>query len=451
MIDAIKAMNIKNQSLNPPKRPEKKPLKLLENNYRNNLNSDYTEKIKELDKNFNYNSNSNHYWSEPELSLLYGTPLYEAASTSQKLALNHLYWVSQYNYTARSEAETIHYNQITGGSLSTLGGNYEMIARQLEHESSQERSHIHAFYKVNRQTLKALLGEQAFVNSLNKKSNQHSWGISQILTHQYYTLRFLTKIMLKDKEQYHSQYLRKFEEENKLSTFTNGFFHWGGAIPQALLQFFALNWGSSPFLACQYYIVRFMANMLLKNIEHSIFLYCKKLYKQGEFVPAPTAISYYHLLDEAFHTTTSLFLARDLYKHVPKPTAYEKFVINIAVYMTQRSNFNGLSGVVNKRCFGDDYSLMVDIYKLLQSPIFDMSAPEALHWIDKCFCHEHEGFHLSAKSHQRLLSELRQFCEKLDYLWPVNREMRRMASGGSINKAIQNNIKIFTQFSKAVA
>lgn len=51
MIDAIKVMDIKNQSLNPPKRPGKKPLKLLENNYRNNLDSDYTEKIKELDKN----------------------------------------------------------------------------------------------------------------------------------------------------------------------------------------------------------------------------------------------------------------------------------------------------------------------------------------------------------------------------------------------------------------
>ncbi len=34
MIDAIKVTDIKNQSLNPPKRPGKKPLKLLENNYR---------------------------------------------------------------------------------------------------------------------------------------------------------------------------------------------------------------------------------------------------------------------------------------------------------------------------------------------------------------------------------------------------------------------------------
>lgn len=122
------------------------PFKLIEKNYQNNLASDYTEKIEQLDKAFDYANNSTHYWSEPELSLLYGTPLYEAASPAQKLALNHLYWVSQYNFTALGEAETVHYNQITAGSLSRMGGSYEAIAHQLEHEATQERSHIHAFF-----------------------------------------------------------------------------------------------------------------------------------------------------------------------------------------------------------------------------------------------------------------------------------------------------------------
>ena len=156
-------------------------------------------------------------------------------------------------------------------------------------------------------------------------------------------------------------------------------------------------------------------------------------------------------LDEAFHTTTSQFLARDVYKFFPKPTTYEKLVVNMAVNMIQRSNLNGLSGVLINRSFADDCSLMGYIYKLLQGPLFNISAPEALSWTEKCFCHEHEGFHLSAKSHQRLLSALRRFCDHLDYLWPSNREMRIMASGGSISKAIQSNIKTFKQFSKAVA
>ena len=426
-------------------------IKLSEKNYQTNIDSDYTETIEELDKNFKYSTNSNHYWSEPEFSTLYGTPLYEVASPSQKIALNHLSWVSQYNHTAHSEAETIHYNLITAGSFSAMGEDYETIARQLEHESSQERSHIHAFYKVSYQTIKALLGKQAFINPLKNESYQHSWS-SLHSNSQDYALRFIAKMMLKDKEQYHSPYLKELEAKSQLvSNSTNGFFHGRGVIPQSLLRFFAVNWGSSPFLASQYFTLRFMANLLLKNAEHSIFMYCKKLQKQGEFVPVPTAISHYHFLDEAFHTTTSQFLARDVYKFFPKPTTYEKLVVNMAVNMIQRSNLNGLSGVLINRSFADDCSLMGYIYKLLQGPLFNISAPEALSWTEKCFCNEHEGFHLSAKSHQRLLSALRRFCNHLDYLWPSNREMRIMASGGSISKAIQSNIKTFKQFSKAVA
>lgn len=449
MVNTIKATAPETQSLTSSEL--KKRIKLIEKNYQNNIDSDYTEKIEELDNNFKYSSNSNHYWSEPEFSTLYGTPLYEAASPSQKIALNHLSWVSQYNHIAHSEAETIHYNLITAGSFSAMGGDYETIARQLEHESSQERSHIHAFYKVSYQTIKALLGKQAFINPLKNESHQHSWS-SLHSNYNDYALRFIAKMMLKGKEQYHSPYLKELEAENKLvSKSTNGFFHGRGVIPQSLLRFFAVNWGSSPFLASQYYTLRFLANLLLKNSEHSIFMYCKNLQKQSEFVPTPTAISHYHFLDEAFHTTTSQFLARYLYKCLPNPTTYEKFVVNMAVNMIQRSNLNGLSGVLINRSFADDSSLMGYIYKLLQGPLFDMSATEALSWMEKCFCHEHEGFHLSAKSHQRLLSALRRFCDHLDYLWPINREMRIMARGGSISKAIQSNIKTFKQFSQTVA
>jgi hypothetical protein len=80
-----------------------------------------------------------------------------------------------------------------------------------------------------------------------------------------------------------------------------------------------------------------------------------------------------------------------------------------------------------------------------------MSSQEALEWLEKCMCQEHDGFHLTLKYHQRLLSDLRRLFEPIDYLWPVNHEMRVMASGGSIDKAIKNNIKAFDRFSKTVA
>ena len=41
--------------------------------------------------------------------------------------------------------------------------------------------------------------------------------------------------------------------------------------------------------------------------------------------------------------------------------------------------------------------------------------------------------------------------DNLDYLWPVNREMRLMKAGGSIEQAIANNIKTFLQFKETVS
>lgn len=91
---------------------------------------------------------------------------------------------------------------------------------------------------------------------------------------------------------------------------------------------------------------------------------------------------------------------------------------------------------------------MTFIYEVLQSPVFGMSSREALHWMNQCFCSEHQGFHLAIENHRRLLADFLRFFEDFDYLWSVNRKMRLMALGADINRAIQNNIKTFKQFSK---
>lgn len=46
------------------------------------------------------------------------------------------------------------------------------------------------------------------------------------------------------------------------------------------------------------------------------------------------------------------------------------------------------------------------------------------------------------------MKNIGQFASSLDYLWPINREMRIMASGGSISKAIESNVKALKQFSQ---
>lgn len=381
----------------------KKHIKLTEITYRNNIASSYTEKIEELDNNFNYSSNSEYYWNEPELSILYGTPLYEAASPSQKIALNHLHWIGGYNLTAASETNTLFYNQLTANVFYNIGG-YETLCHELDVETSQERYHIHAFRKIGKMTEEAILGKVIIGNLL---TNDESKEIHKGLI--------------------------------------------GRLSPGLLGAIFRMNWGSTPFLASQYYALRLIANMFLKNTEHRRSHYCMELEKKGEFVPAPTSVSRYHFLDESFHTTTSQLIAQDLYKDFPKPTAYEKFMANLSIYMMQLTLLNGLSGAVPGSFVTDKTFIMPLVYKILQTPLFGMSAQEALDWIEKCFCQEHEGFHVNLKYHQRLFSELRRFFGGLDYAWPINREMRVMASAGSISKAIQNNIKDFNQFSRSVS
>ena len=72
--------------------PTPRPLKLNDTNYRHNLDSDYTEKIETLQKSFDYASNSKHFLGNPKLSILYGTPLYEQASDSQKVISHSNKW-----------------------------------------------------------------------------------------------------------------------------------------------------------------------------------------------------------------------------------------------------------------------------------------------------------------------------------------------------------------------
>nr|AQX77693.1 NocO [Nodularia sp. HBU26] len=420
-----------------------KVIPLLEKNYGNNLDSDYTEKIQELDRNFNYSANSNVYWSEPEHSILYGTPLYEQASLSQKLALNHLHWVLFYKRVADSETELIHYNTITADCLMAANSDYKMLVELLAHETYQERQHIHAFSQINYKTTKALLGKKALVNPVShettvreQKSDKSANYIS--------TAANLIAMMLPGKKQSYA------DSDKYLSFPTNGFFNgFSGKSDISRKQFFSDNWRSYPFLAANFYAVRYMANLLLKNHEFGIHCYFKKMHKNNEFIASPTAISHYHFLDEAFHTTTSLFLGRDFHKYLPKPSRYEKWIANLAILQAQHENLNAISGISTNR-FLSDGDVIIYLMKLLQSPVFDMSSQEAIQWIEKCLCYEHEGFHVNLKVHHKLLSELRKFAEQLDYLWPVNREMRVMASGGSIKKAIKNNIKAFNQFSIAI-
>jgi hypothetical protein len=441
---------------------------VIEKTFKNNSDSDYTEKIAELGNQFNYADNSDCYWGDRELSLLYGTPIYDAASQRQKLALNHLYWVGNYNHTAVSEATTSIYNMVTAGVFRAVGG-CETLCRELDFETEQESYHIRTFQKIGFKSKMAIVGKAILGNTnygKTEEENANKWlkllvpqsvreffisskGSSPFSIYRDNALSAIAKTMLRDKQQYYSGYLQNLEAKGEpIPAPADGL---GGRIAARYwLRFFTIHWGMSPFMACQYYSLRYTANAILKNQEYPYVRYFRELEQKGEFIPTPTAVSFYHLLDEAFHTTISQTIARDLYKDFPKPTAYEKFIAGLIVYKMQQNLLSGLSGVLPGRCVADDPMLMVFYYKLLKSPLFGMETKEALDWMEKCFLQEHEGYHVGLKYHQSLLELMRRLFNRLDYQWAINRDMGIMAAGGSIEKAIQGNRQTFKRFAQSI-
>ncbi|OKH21108.1 hypothetical protein NIES593_16925 [Hydrococcus rivularis NIES-593] len=468
MVAVNKTLDRKTQSVNQPEARKTLHFQVIEKTFKNNTDSDYTEKIRDLGNEFDYASNRDYYWGYPELSLLYGTPLYDAASETQRLALNHLYWVGNYNHTAVSEATTSIYNMVTNGVFRAVGG-YETLCRELDFETEQESYHIRTFQKIGFKTKMAIVGKTILGNSEYGKSDKEdvsgwlkllipqpvrdyfisSKGSSPFSIQRDKVLSAIAKTMLRDKKQYYSGYLRDIEERGEsIPAPADGL---GGRIaPRYWLRFFTIHWGMSPFMACQYYSLRYTANAILKNQEYPYVRYFRELEQKGEHIPTPTAVSYYHLLDEAFHTTISQTLARDTYKDFPKPTAYEKFISGLIIYKMQCSLLSGLSGVLPGRCVYDDQMLMIFYYKLLTSPVFAMEKREALDWLEKCVCQEHEGYHVGLKYHQSLLELMRRLFGRLDYQWSINRNMSIMAAGGSIEKALPKNTEAFKRFSQSI-
>jgi hypothetical protein len=425
--------------------------KILDCNHQNNLDSDYTEKIEEIYKNFQYDRNSQHYWSDPKLSLLYGTPLYEQCSETQKLALNHLYWALTYHkIVADSEIEATRYNLITAGSFIAKSNSYQGLADMLEHETNQECIHIKAFHKI---------ASQVYKNTIEKRSEK----APKLSTNNFQPDDFqspeLTDLLAQlsqessEKSELKSAfedniYVKQFKASKKdVCSPTNGFFNGlTGNFSQPVRQLFVTSWGSSPFMACSFYVSRYISNLFLKNFEYKISRYYTGLQRNNQFIPEPTSISHYHFLDEAFHTITSLKLGRDLHKELAKPTEYEKLFSNVLVYAIQSINLGALSGVLPNRLMPDAH-VMPLIYKVLTSTLFDMSNDEALGWMEKCLCHQHDGFDANKTFHHQMVLDMRRFTDSLDYLWPVNREMQLVDIGGSIDRAVTKNAKAFSQFS----
>jgi hypothetical protein len=430
---------------------------LTASTYKNNCASNYTEIIEQLDRDFTYEENKDSYWGPQELSLFYGTNLFKQASETQKLALNHLYWVTQYNQTAATEANAILYNQVTEGVFSALG-DCTLLCKELSLETDQEHHHIHAFHSVGYKTKKALFNNpkyrqpKARTTHSKPKPGRAKYSLSmptldwERLREDAYRLLSI-RLSSGGGGKAYSEYLKLLQQNGKhLPVQKAGLL--GQVVPSSLSKFLTINFGSSPFSACFFYATRYKANMILKNYEYRYLQYYKQLNQNSKAIPAPTSISYYHMLDESFHTTTSQLISQDLYKQFNKPTLYESLMANIIFYRSQQLMLSGISSVL-PATFRNDGHFLMPLYQILRSPIFELEHEEAMEQLEQALCTEHEGYHMNLQHHQRLITTMQQAFQPMNYLWKVNKNLEIMDEGKSIEKNRETNRQAFIKFKES--
>ncbi|WP_427158477.1 P-aminobenzoate N-oxygenase AurF [Aliinostoc sp. HNIBRCY26] len=369
----------------------------LQINHTRNKQQDHTAVMDETAAKFHYEDCKNEYWNPEEFSLLYGTSLWEQSTPSQKIILNHLYWVAYYSQIVSAEIATIYFNQTSAVGLYAQE-DFRLICDTLDLESSQERAHINAFRTIAKQVEQALFGKLIFTYPMRGP---------------------FTETMV-------------YADTNALKT-------WWKKIQ---LQYFGLISANNTFLACQYFTVRGVRTLNGKLVQHKLSNYYQK-HPQPEVAPIPAKISYYHFLDESFHFNSSTIISHDVINFLPAPTAFERLVANLGVLGCQRDHFH-FSAAMNG-IFWYDPALYNKIYYVLRSPIFDMGDAEAKEMMRRCFTEESEGLNRSFSTHQEAMESYKVYVEKLGYLWRRNREMSLMG-GNSISRCLAMQKREFSRF-----
>ncbi len=360
--------------------PDSQLHRKLKLNHSRNKQQDQTELLDAAAALFRYEDCQNEYWNPKEFSLLYGTPLWEQASPSQRIILNQLYWVAYYSQIISAEIATIFFNQTSAAGLYAQE-DFRLVCDVLDLESAQERSHINAFKIVSSEVEAKLFGKRIF-----------------------------------------SYPMRGPFAETMVFADTNALKTWWKKIQ---LQSFGMLSAGNTFLACQYFTVRGVRTLNGKLVQHKLSNYYQK-HPDPENAPIPSKISYYHFLDESFHFNSSTIISHDVIKCLQPPTAFEKSVANMGIHGCQKDHYH-FSAAING-IFWYDPALYAAIYEVLRSPVFAMEHLEAKEMIKLCFTQESEGLHRSYQTHQEAMESYKVYLDKLDYVWQSNKEMSLMGS-----------------------
>lgn len=376
---------------------DSKTLRKLELNYRRNRQQDNTPAMDALAVSFDYEDCQNARWNPDRFSLLYGTPLWDNATEEQRTLLNQMYWVAYYSQIVSAEIATIFFNQTSAAGLYAME-DFRIVCDTLDLESAQERAHINAFKKIGEAFEEAVFGERVFT----------------------YEMR--------------GPYV-----ETMICANTNR----ARAIWRWLqLNAFTLLSSGNAFIGCQYFAVRGVRTLNGKLIQHQLSQFYTKS-EDKERAPAPAKVSYHHFLDESFHFNSSTVFSHDVLRLLRPPTTFERWVANRALSGSQRDHYH-FSSAING-LFWYDPALFPKVYKILRSPVFQMTDKEARQMMTECFTKETTGLELSARSRDIAIDSYREYLSDLDYVNAENKEMLWMRRN-SVEKHLRTNERELKRF-----
>ncbi|MCA2928625.1 MAG: P-aminobenzoate N-oxygenase AurF [Burkholderiales bacterium] len=374
--------------------------KKLEFNKKRNAEQDHTVLMDEATSRFCYEDCKNEYWNPEEFSLLYGTPLWDQSSTSQRIILNQLYWVAYYAQIVSAEIATIFLNQVSAAGLYTHE-DFRIVCDSLDLETKQERAHINAFKTIGEDVEWRLFGERLFT----------------------YPMRSLYEQTM------------VFADTNRAKNY------WRNMQIKA----FTLLSSSSAFLASQYLLVRGLRTLNGKMIQHQLSLYYSN-HPDKAAAPIPSAISYYHFMDESFHFNTSKIIGHEIPRSLEAPTKFETWVINRGVAGCQKDHFHFSATL--KGIFWYEPALFPVLHKILRSPIFGMNTKEAHEMLRRCFTQENDAIHTAYGMHRTANKSYKAYVESIDYLGKRNRDMAIMGNN-SIPAYLERNVRALRKFKVA--
>jgi hypothetical protein len=371
-------------------------------NFKRNKEQDQTQLIDAAAAAFRYEDCAGEYWNPERFSLLYGTPLWEQSTPSQRVVLNQLYWVAYYSQIVSAEIATILLNQTAGAGLYTME-DFRLVCDTLDLETAQERAHIAAFKKVGEETEAALFGKRVFTYPMRSM--------------------FASTMVFADTDA-----IRDF---------------WRGLQLRAYMMLSAGN----AFIGCQYFTVRGVRTLNGKIVQHQLSRHYTE-HADPESAPIPARISYHHFMDESYHFNSSGIISHDVVKCLKEPTAFERWIANRGLAGCQEDHF-WFSAAING-IFWYDPALYKAVYEILTSKTFGLDKNGALEMMEKCFGRETDGLHESYKTHQTAMDSYKAYLADLDFVDGHNKDMRRMAQS-DVNGYLATARRELSAFRRACA